>query len=167
MSFSCFRPFGVWGVTFVFLDLQAHSFFAMFMLRSMCLCLDLCLFGPRVMPMLRSMCLCASCHACVLRSILVAMPCASIALLPLDISLSCFWSFRQGVDLDPVVQAYIHTPRPVSKGLDHFLLHVYVCMLAFMLYLHAYLSISRLCHALCPPWVCLCGHIHPSQGLIG
>ena len=87
MSFSCFRPFGVWGVTFVFLDLQAHSFFAMFMLRSMCLCLDLCLFGPRVIPMFSSMCLCAPCHVYVLRSICsLLMPCAfcpSISLFPM------------------------------------------------------------------------------------
>ena len=38
--------------------------------------------------MLRSMCLCAPCHACVLRSMLVAMPYAFIALLSLDISIS-------------------------------------------------------------------------------
>ena len=36
----------------------------MFMLRSTCLCLDLCLFGPCVVPMFRSICLCALCHVC-------------------------------------------------------------------------------------------------------
>ena len=33
-------------------------------------------------------------------------------------------------------------------------MHVYVCLLASMLYLHLSLSRSRLCPALCPPWAC-------------
>ena len=36
------------------------------------------------------------------------------------------------------------------------LMHVYVCLLASILYLHIILSRSRLCHALCPLWAC-CG----------
>ena len=82
----------------VCLDLHAYVFFVMFMLRSTCLCLDLCLFRPRVMPMFRSMCLCASCHVCVLRSIYwLLMPCASIAILSHDISLSCVLALIGGV----------------------------------------------------------------------
>ena len=57
----------------LFLDLHAYVFFALFFLRSTCLCLDL-------VPMLRSMCLCVSCHDCVLGSMLVAMSCATLAL---------------------------------------------------------------------------------------
>ena len=81
--------------------------------------------------------------------------------VPSYLSFLCFGPYWQGVDLDLVVQAYIHTPRPISKVLDHFLLHVYVCLLASMLYLHAYLSRSRLCHALCPPWVCASRSLGP------
>ena len=49
------------------------------------------------MLMLRYMCLCAPCHVCVLKSTLVARPCASIALLSLDISLSCVLALIGGV----------------------------------------------------------------------
>ena len=84
------------------------------------------------------------------------MPCASIALLSLDIfSFLCFDPYWWGVDLDPVVQIYIHTPRPISKGLDHFLM----CMCMFTCFYTLCLCLplkSRLCHALCPLWACLC-----------
>ena len=65
-----------------------------------------------------------------------------------------FLLFQWGVDLDPVVQAYICTPRPILKGLDRFILHVNVFLIASMLYLHVSLSRSRHCHALCPSWAC-------------
>ena len=51
---------------------------------------------------LRSMCLCALCHAYVLRSMLVAMPCATLALCPLISFFLAYWPFRWGVDLDLV-----------------------------------------------------------------
>ena len=35
-------------------------------------------------------------------------------------------------------------------------MHVYVCLLASMIYLNVSLSRSRLCLALCPPWACAC-----------
>ena len=39
-------------------------------------------------------------------------------------------------DLDPMVFVIVHTPWPISKGLDHPVLHVYVCLfLCFMLVL--------------------------------
>ena len=91
--------------------------------------------------MFRSMCLCAPCHPYVLRSMLVAIPCASKALPSLNISLS-----------------YVLSPFP---------LYVYVCLLAFMLFLHVSLSRSRPCHALCPPWICLYGYIFPSYSSFG
>ena len=142
---------------FVCLDLHAHAFFAMFMLRSSYLCLDLCLFGPRVMLMFRSMCLCALCHVCVLRSICwLLVSCASIALLSLDISLSCVLALVGGV------QIQIPRSRPTSTHLGLYQrvwiisLHACVCLLASALYLYACLSRSWLCHALCPPWTCSC-----------
>ena len=55
-------------------------------------------------------------------------------------------------------------------------MHVYVCFLASMLYVHVCLFRSRLCHALCLLWACacrsfkatcLCGHICPSCGSFG
>ena len=68
-----------------------------------------------------------------------------------------FWPFQWGVDLDFGVQAYIHTPRPILKGLDHFLcMLMFAYLLASMLYPHVNLSRSRLCHALCPLWACAC-----------
>ena len=38
---------------------------------------------------------------------------------------------------------------------------IHVCLLATMLYLHVCLSIFRLCHALCAPWVCACRSLRP------
>ena len=73
------------------LDLHVYVFFAMFMFRFMSL-------GPYVMSMFRSMCLYALCHICVLRSICwLLMPCASIAFLSFDISLSCVLTLIGGV----------------------------------------------------------------------
>jgi len=46
-------------------------------------------------------------------------------------------------------------PRPISKGLDHFL-YVCVFLLASILYIHICLYRSRLCHAFFPPWACSC-----------
>ena len=104
--------------------------------------------------MLRYMCLCALCRACVLKSMLVAMPCATLAFCLLISLFLAFWPFWWDIDLDPV--AYICTPRPILKGLDLLLLHAYVCLLISMLYLHVSLSRSRLCYALHPPWVYAC-----------
>ena len=132
----------------------------------LCLCLDPCAQVLFAVFMLRSTCLCAPCHAyvqiyifvysvpcsCVQIYILVAMSCASIAFLSLCPPFLVFFPFRQGVDLDLVVQAYIHIPRPISKGLDHFL---YACLylLASILYLHVCLTRSRLGYA---QILCLC-----------
>ena len=49
---------------------------------------------------------------------------------------------------------------PTSKGLDHFF-YGCVCLLASLLYIHVCLFRSRLCHALCPPWVCACWSLRP------
>ena len=132
------------------LDLHAYVFFVMFIVRSTCfealghvyaqiympmcslpcLCLDLHVCAQIYIPMFRSMCLCAPCHACVLRSMLVAIPCASKALHLLISLFLMFCLLWQGVDLDPVVQAYIHIPRPILKGLDHFLcMSMFACLL--------------------------------------
>ena len=51
---------------------------------------------------------------------------------------------------DPMLFVFVHTPWPISNGLDHPYLHVYACLLALMLYTCASLSCSRLCHAWCP-----------------
>ena len=69
----------------------------MFMSRSMSMCslpclrLDLHAYVFFTLPMLRSMCLCASCHACVIRSMLVAVSCATLSIfVPLYLSFLCF-----------------------------------------------------------------------------
>ena len=62
-----------------------------------CLCLDLHAFVLLAMFMLRFTCFFSPCHACVLKAMLVAMPWASIALFPLDISLSCVLALIGGV----------------------------------------------------------------------
>ena len=81
--------FGIGYVYFSCFCLDPHDFrlLAMIMLRSTCLyvlChfffLDLHVSAQIYVPIFRSMCLCALCHACVLRSMLVAMPYATLAL---------------------------------------------------------------------------------------
>ena len=59
-------------------------------------------------------CLCAPCHTCVLRSMLVTMPCASKALFSLYVSLSCVLALLVGcrsrscgLGLHPFTQPYI------------------------------------------------------------
>ena len=44
----------------------------------------------------------------------------------------------------------MHTPRPISMGLDHFL-YGYVCLLASVLYIHVFLPISRFLLCFVPP----------------
>ena len=90
-------------------------------------------------------CLCAQIY------MLVAMPCASIALLSLDISLSCVLALIGGV------QIQILWSRPTSAHLRLYRkVWIYVCLLASMLYAYVCLSRSRLCHALYPLWDCAC-----------
>ena len=86
----------------------------MFLGSFSCLCLDPHVFRLLAMFMLRSMCLCALCHACVLGSMLVAMPCATLALLSLIVSLFCFLALLVvcrsrscSLGLHPYTKAYI------------------------------------------------------------
>ena len=72
----------------------------------------------------------------------------------LNISLSCFSALLVGCRSRSCGLGHIRTPRPILKGLDRFVLHVNVFLIASMLYLHVSLSRSRLCHALCPSWAC-------------
>ena len=63
------------------------------------------------------------------------LPCAIVALLSLTF-LSCVLAYWFGLDLDPTVFVIVHTPWPISKGLDYPYLHVYACLvLCFMLVL--------------------------------
>ena len=138
-------------------------------------CLDLHVYAQIYKPKFRSMSLWAPCHAYAqIYVFMCSVPCLCVRsirwllchvllqpLCSLMFLFLVFGPFRWGVDLDPVVQAYIHTPRPISKGLDYFLMHVYVCLLASMLYAYVCLSRSRLCHALCPPWACACRSLGP------
>ena len=155
----------------------------MFMLRSTCLCflchacaqiympkcslpclcldihayVDLCLFGPRVMPMFRSMCLCAPCHVCVLRSICwLLMPCASTAFFSLYISLSYVLAFLGGVQIQISWSRLTSILLGLYQRVWIISLYTCVCLLASMLYVYACLSRSMLCYALGPLWACFC-----------
>ena len=94
----------------------------MFMLRSTSLCLDLCVYVLRAMLVCFDLCW-LLCHVLLK----LFHPLISLFLV--------FWPFRQGVDLDPMVQAYIHTPRPILKSLDNFL-----CMSMFACFLLCFIS---------------------------
>ena len=125
---------------------QVYAQIYMSMCSLPCLCLDLQLYVLLAMFMLRSICLCALCYVCVQIYIFVhSVPCSHVQIYMFGCYVMCsyslfcllmylflvFWPFRQGVDLDLdlVVQAYIHTPKPISKGLDHFL-YACLCLLA-------------------------------------
>ena len=142
------------------------------------------------LSILRPTCLSALYHVSMLFSILVlryvflcsfpcqvcgstcldAMPSACYVFMFLVMPFSCALALRQDVDLDLVVQVYIHIPRPTIKGLDYFL-YACVCLLAFMLQIHIYLTRSRLLPCFVPSvglcllafeTICLFGCIHPS-----
>ena len=175
----------------------------MFVLRSIHFQAPCYVYAQIYMPMCSLPCLClylhamcsfpclqALCHAyaqihvficsmpclCVQIYMLVAMPCASIALLFLDVSFLRFGSYRWDVDIDLVFQAYTHTPRPISKGLGHFL-YACLCLLAYFYALCQCLPIqiqalpcfvpSRGLCLLVFEATCLCVCICPCQGLFG
>ena len=128
---------------------------------------------PKFVFVLKSMCLGAFQHAyaliyifvcplpcsCVQIYMLVAMPCASKAFHRLLCLFLMIWPFRQGADLDLVVQANIHTPRPISKGLGHFF---YACVLVCFYALYPCLPIQiQALPCFFPPWVCACRSLGP------
>ena len=114
----------------------------MFVLRYSCLCAFFLFHVLLSMFMPRSIYSCDPCHVCVQIYMLDAMPCAFLAFLSLVMHFSCLLTLRQGVDLDLVVQAQIHTPWPISKGLDHFF-YACVCLFASMLCVYVYLARFR------------------------
>ena len=135
----------------------------MFMLRSTCLCVLCHVLAQIYMLVLRSMSICLDLCVYVLHAMLVCSDLCWLLchvllqhFLALNISLSCFLALSvrcrsrsRGIGLHPYTQAYI-------KGFGSFPLHVYICLLASMLYLHVSLSRYRLCHAWCPLWACAC-----------
>ena len=130
-----------------------HAQIYMLVFRSMSLCLDLCVYVLHAMLMCSNLCW-LQCHV-------LLQP-----VLSFDISFLAFWPFQWGANLDPVVQAYIHTPRRILKGLDHFR-YTYPCFLACF-YALCLCQPSQIQAFLCfKPSVglCLCGCIRPSQGL--
>ena len=121
----------------------AYIYMPMFSLP--CFCLDLHANAQIYVFMLNSMCLCAPCQACMLKSILVAMPCATLALFfpPLISFFLAFWPFWWGVGLNPMVQSYILTPRPILKGLGHFLcMSMFAYLLLYFIYMLASLDLG-------------------------
>ena len=87
-------------------------------------------FAFYAMPVLRSISLSGLCLVHVSRSTCWLL--CHVLLKPFYLLMYfflVFWPLWQGVDLDLMVQVYIHTPRPISKGLDHFL-YACPCLLA-------------------------------------
>ena len=89
----------------------------MFMCFLSCLCLDLYLCVLHAMFMcldlhVRCYAMCFYSHFCLMIYLFLVL-----------------WTLRYGVNLDLAVYTYIHTPRPISTGLDH-LLYAYVCLFA-------------------------------------
>ena len=139
----------------------------MFMGSLPCLCLDLCLcvlcriYAQIYMPMCSLPCLCLDLCVYVLYVMLVCLDLCWLLchvllypLFSLYISLSCVLAFLVGhrsrscgLGLHPYTQAYI-------KRFGSFPLHVYVCLLVSMLYLHVSLSRSRLYLTFHPQWAC-------------
>ena len=81
------------SLTCLRLDVHAYVFLSIFMLRSTCFCV-LCLVYAQIYIF--------ECYmpcSCIQIYMLVAMPCASKALLPLDISLSCVLALIGGVQI--------------------------------------------------------------------
>ena len=114
----------------------------MLILRSTCLCVLCHVYAQIYMFMLRSTSLCLDLCVYVLRAMLVCLDlcwllCHVLLKLfhPLISLFLAFWPFWQGVDLGPMVQAYIHTPRPILKSLDNFL-----CMSMFACFLLCFIS---------------------------
>ena len=136
------RPFGP-RVMPMFRSMCLCAPFHFCMLRSTCLCFLCHVYSQIYVPMFRSMSLWAPCHVYVqIHVFMCSVPClcAQIYILvanamcfyspfvPRYLSFLCFGPCWWGVDLDPVVQAYIHIPRPISKSLGHF--PTCLCMLA-------------------------------------
>ena len=148
-------------------DPDVFRLLAMFMPRSTCLCVLCHVFAQIYIPMLRSMCLCASCHAYMHRSMLVAMQCASKALLSLDISLSCVLALIGGVQIQILWarSTFTHLGLYQRVWIISFM-HIYVYLLDSMFYIHVCLSRCRLCHALCPPWTCAYRFLEPLASMV-
>ena len=147
---------------------HVYAYIYMPMCSLPCFYLDLHIHAQIYMPMLKSMCLSAPCHACVLRSICWLLchvllqpfcPLISLFVVFYPLLVGCRSRFC-GLGLHPHAQAYTN-----GFGSSPYM-SMFACLLASMLYVNACLSRSRLCHALFPPQACLCGRIHPSQGLI-
>ena len=113
---------------------HVHMHVAIPLLRSMfhiLVCLDLCFhmlvcLDLHFMP--SSMCLCTPCHAYVPRPRLFCHAmCYCSPCVPF-IAFSCVLAFWFGINLGPMVFVIVHTPWPISKGLDHpFFMSVFAC----------------------------------------
>ena len=130
----------------------AYVVFIMFVLKSTCLCLDLCACAQIYMFM------CSM--PCFVLYMLFAVPCASKDLLSLlCLSFLRFGPYWWGVDLDPMVQDYIHTPWHISKGLDHFL---YACLCLLLCFMSMLASLDLGFAMLCAPRGLVLVWLHPS-----
>ena len=111
---------------------------------SMTICLDLCFHMPMCLDLFSLHALCYIPCACVLHAMFVCLDlgyvchamCYCSPFVTLSFFLSYVLAYQFGLDLDPMVFVIVHTPWPISKGLDHPYFHVYACLLlCFMLVL--------------------------------
>ena len=127
------------------LDPHVYVFLAMFMLKSTYLCVLCHVYAQIYMLVFRSMFLYLDLCVYVLCAMLVcSYLCWLLCHVPPLISLFlAFWSFQWGVDIAPMVQAYIHTPIPILKGLDQLLcMSVFACLLLCFISILASLDLS-------------------------
>ena len=145
-----------WYHVYGYALLRSTCLYACSMLLYLCLCLHmlvcsnlwsfmlLCLHPHAYMLVSLLLCslhvLCYFPCACVLYAMFVCLDlgyvchamCYCSPFVPFVTS-SCVLAYRFGPDLDPMVFVIVHTPWPISKGLDHPYLHVYACLfLCFM-----------------------------------
>ena len=115
-----------------------------------------------------STCLLALCHlpcACVLRAMFVCLDlgyvCHAMCYCSPFVALSffsCVLAYWFVLNLDPMVFVIVHTPWPISKGLDH---PIFMSMLAMLVcatrwlsvhfYMLAYMSMHQSCLLVCRP----------------
>ena len=115
-------------------------------------CLDLCFHMPMCLDLYSLHALYYLPCACVLHAIFVCLDLGYVchamcyySPFVAFVSLSCVLAYWFKPDLDPMVFVIVHTPWPISKGLDHPYLHIYACLLLYFIF-HVSLSSSRLCH---------------------
>lgn len=121
--------------------------FHAFMLTSTCLDLHVYMLVSLLLCSLHVLCYFPC--ACTLHAMFVCLDlgyvchamCYCSPFVPFVTS-SCVLAYRFGPNLDSMVFVVVHTPWPISKGLDHPYLHVYACLLLCFMFVLASLVLD-------------------------